>query len=80
MPDPQGCCSGPLTVENPYFARSKVLHLMAHFGRASGQDRERIRELYRQGATFRCPGASRRSAFPPAQTPIFPEPYRSVRA
>ncbi|MGB9605492.1 MAG: [Fe-Fe] hydrogenase large subunit C-terminal domain-containing protein, partial [Bryobacteraceae bacterium] len=66
---PQGCCSGPLTVENPYLARSKVLHLVARYGTAPGQDREHIRQLYRQGY-FSLPGRFPPQPFPPLDAEI----------
>jgi hypothetical protein len=46
---PQGCCGGPLTVDNTYVTRSKILRLIARFGSTPCQDRERIRELYGKG-------------------------------
>jgi len=46
---PQGCCGGPLTVDNTYVTRSKILRLVARFGSNPCQDRERIRELYQKG-------------------------------
>jgi Fe-S-cluster-containing hydrogenase component 2 len=52
---PQGCCGGPLTVDNTYVARSKILSLVARLGSTPCQDRERIRELY-QGNYFSLPG------------------------
>lgn len=51
----EGCCGGSLTVDNPYVARSKVLSLVARFGSVAAQDRDRIRELYRQDY-FSLPG------------------------
>lgn len=50
-----GCCGGPLTVENPYVARNKVLALVAHLGGTPSQNRGRIRELYERGY-FSLPG------------------------
>ncbi len=61
---PQGCCSGPLTVENPYFARSKILKLVARFGRTPCQERGQIRDLYRKGY-FSLPGRIPARPFPP---------------
>lgn len=66
---PQGCCSGPLTVENPYFARSKILHLVAHFGREPSRDREGVRQLCRQGY-FLLPGRFPPQPFPPLDADI----------
>lgn len=66
---PQGCCSGPLTVDNPYFARSKILHLVERFGRGPCRDREQIRELYRRGY-FSLPGRFPPQPFPPLDADI----------
>lgn len=66
---PEGCCSGPLTVENPYFARGKILNLVARFGDKPSQDRGTIRELYRQGY-FSLPGQIPARPFSPLDSEI----------
>lgn len=66
---PQGCCSGPLTVENPYFSRSKILHLVGRFGRTPCQERHKIRDLYRRGY-FSLPGRIPARPFPPLDAEI----------
>ena len=66
---PQGCCSGPLTVENPYFARSKILHLVDRYGRQPGCSREEIQRLYRLGY-FSLPGRFSPQPFPPLDAEI----------
>jgi hypothetical protein len=60
----EGCCSGSLTVDNPYMARSKILSLAARFGSAPAQDREKIRELYQRNY-FSLPGKIPSRAFAP---------------
>jgi hypothetical protein len=52
---PQGCCGGSLTVDNPYVARAKILHLADNFGRTPSQDRDKIKDLYQQNY-FSLPG------------------------
>jgi len=66
---PQGCCSGPLTVENPYFARSKILQLVGRYGREPGCSREQIHRLYQQGY-FSLPGRFPPQPFPPLDAEI----------
>jgi Fe-S-cluster-containing hydrogenase component 2 len=55
MSCPTGCVGGPLTVENAYIARGRVLRMVAKFGGKPCQDREKIRELY-QRQFFSLPG------------------------
>jgi Na+-translocating ferredoxin:NAD+ oxidoreductase RNF subunit RnfB len=45
---PTGCVGGSLTVENPYIARGRVLHLVARYGQEPCQDRQAIRHLYQK--------------------------------
>jgi len=65
----QGCCSGSLTVDNPYVARSKILRLLARFGSMPCQDRNRIRELYQAGH-FSLPGKIPSRPFAPLDKDI----------
>jgi hypothetical protein len=46
---PTGCVGGSLTVENPYIARARVLRMIDQYGSGAGQDRQKIRDLYRSG-------------------------------
>jgi len=66
---PEGCCGGSLTVDNAYVARSKILSLVAHFGAAPSEDRERIRALCHQGY-FALPGTIPSRPFPPLDKDI----------
>lgn len=45
---PTACVGGSLTVENPYIARGRVLRMLEQYGSVPGQDRQKIRDLYRQ--------------------------------
>jgi len=65
----QGCCGGPLTVDNPYVARSKILNLVARFGNTPSQDRAKVRELYHRGY-FSLPGKIAARPFPPLDKDI----------
>jgi hypothetical protein len=60
----EGCCSGSLTVDNPYVARNKILSLVARFGNSPAQDRGKIRELYQRNH-FSLPGKIPSRAFAP---------------
>ncbi len=51
----EGCCGGPLTVDNPYMARSKILNLVARYGGTPCQDRDKVAALFRRGY-FSLPG------------------------
>ncbi len=66
---PEGCCSGALTVENPFFARGRILNLVARFGRTPTQERSKIRELYEQGY-FSLPGRIPARPFSPLDADI----------
>ncbi len=66
---PHGCCGGPLTVDNPYVARSKILGLVARFGSTPSQDRAKIRELFQRGY-FSLPGKIASRLFPPLDKDI----------
>jgi Na+-translocating ferredoxin:NAD+ oxidoreductase RNF subunit RnfB len=66
---PQGCCGGSLTVDNAYVARSKILSLVARFGVAASEDRERIREL-RHKRYFSLPGTIPSRPFAPLDEDI----------
>jgi len=66
---PQGCCGGPLTVENPYIARRKILDLVARFGTPPCRSRARIRELYERDY-FSLPGRLPSRPFPPLDKDI----------
>jgi iron only hydrogenase large subunit-like protein len=66
---PQGCCGGSLTVDNPYVARAKILHLADNFGRTPSQDRNKIRDLYRQDY-FSLPGTIPPRPFSPLDRDI----------
>jgi iron only hydrogenase large subunit-like protein len=46
---PEGCVSGALTVENPYVARSRAIHLMQSLAEGPGPDREVVARRYREG-------------------------------
>jgi Na+-translocating ferredoxin:NAD+ oxidoreductase RNF subunit RnfB len=46
---PTACVGGSLTVENPYIARARVLRMIDQCGPGPGQDRQKIRDLYRSG-------------------------------
>jgi iron only hydrogenase large subunit-like protein len=52
---PTACVGGPLTIENPYIARGRVLRMVERFGSKPCQERERIRELYQKNF-FSLPG------------------------
>jgi Na+-translocating ferredoxin:NAD+ oxidoreductase RNF subunit RnfB len=52
---PAGCVGGPLTVENTYIARGRVLAMVQHYGGQPCQDREKIRGLYQKNF-FSLPG------------------------
>jgi len=66
---PQGCCGGSLTVENPYFARSKILSLVARFGSTPCQNRDKIRDLYQKNY-FSLPGRIASRPFAPLDKDI----------
>jgi len=66
---PQGCCGGSLTVENPYFARSKILNLVARFGSTPCQDRRKIHDLYQKNY-FSLPGRIPSRPFAPLDKDI----------
>jgi Fe-S-cluster-containing hydrogenase component 2 len=65
----EGCCSGSLTVDNPYVARSKILSLAARFGDAPAEDRKKILELYQRNY-FSLPGKIASRAFAPLDQEI----------
>ena len=66
---PQGCCGGPLTVDNPYVARAKVLQLLQRFGSTPSQDRRKIHKLYREDY-FSLPGSIPATPFAPLDADI----------
>ncbi len=45
---PTACVGGPLTVENPYIARGRILRVVEKYGGVPCQDREKIRGLYQK--------------------------------
>ncbi|MEW6365817.1 MAG: [Fe-Fe] hydrogenase large subunit C-terminal domain-containing protein [Acidobacteriota bacterium] len=47
---PEGCVSGPLTIENPYVARARAIRLSGSLERAEAARSEQILRLYREGA------------------------------
>jgi ferredoxin len=65
----QGCCSGSLTLSDPYVTRSTILSLVARFGSTPCQDREKIRELYRTNY-FSLPGKIPSRPFAPLDKDI----------
>jgi iron only hydrogenase large subunit-like protein len=66
---PQGCCSGSLTVDNPYVARAKVLQLVDKFAGIPSQDSGTMKELYQQGY-FSLPGTIAPTPFAPLDKEI----------
>ena len=66
---PQGCCGGSLTVDNPYVARAKILHLVDKYGRTPCQDRRTVKQLYQEDY-FSLPGSIPPRPFSPLDTDI----------
>jgi hypothetical protein len=61
---PQGCCGGPLTVDNPYVARAKAFQLVNRYGRRTKKLKQKVRRLYHEGF-FSLPGAIPATPFEP---------------
>jgi iron only hydrogenase large subunit-like protein len=71
---PDGCVGGPLTVENRFLAKSRILHLMGILGERSVVDVSDMSELYRKDfLSFQHPVS-------PVETPpLDPDPVQAIR-
>ena len=49
----QGCVGGAFTVDNPYVARSNIMHLQQTYGQDRDVDTEEILKRYREGFYFK---------------------------
>ncbi|RKY89839.1 ferredoxin [candidate division KSB1 bacterium] len=49
---PGGCIRGPLTVQNPHIARTRIEKLIKMFGEKSRVNEEKVKKLYKKGYFF----------------------------